>query len=118
VPFSSLVLPGIASSVCSNHRFWILGFSIYDCIEISYCLSQNIDFGTSLSFFDVLAAFLIKKREIHSLPHAENETQQSVNNFWSCIMGNLSGAWLQTFINEVLAALIGKRESHMLPAPF
>jgi hypothetical protein len=35
------------------------------------------------------------------LPHLENESQQRVNDFWSCILGNLSGHWMQTFINEV-----------------
>ena len=42
-----------------------------------------------------------KTSEIHSLPHPENESQQRMNDFWSCIMGNLSGDLLQTCINEV-----------------
>jgi len=37
-------------------------------------------------------------------PHSENEHQQSVNDFWLFILGNLSAHWLQPFINEVLAA--------------
>jgi len=32
-----------------------------------------------------------KQVERHSLPHPENERQWSVNNWWSCILGNLSG---------------------------
>jgi len=33
-----------------------------------------------------------KQVERRSLPHSENERQWSVNNGWSCILGNLSGA--------------------------
>jgi len=34
----------------------------------------------------------------------QNEWQQSVNNVWSCMIGNLHGNRLQPFINVVLAA--------------
>jgi len=59
-----------------------------------------------------------RKRDTHSLPNPEDESQQSVNDSLSCILGNLSGAWLQTFTDKVLAAFIVKTESDMLPAPF
>jgi len=52
-----------------------------------------------------------------SLPHHENECQRSVNDSWSCILGDLVGDRLQIVINEVLAAFIGKRDSKTLPAP-
>jgi len=71
-----------------------------------------------LPVFDVLATFIIKKIETHSLPHHENERQQSINDVWCCILANLSGDWLQTFINELLPTFIGKGDSDMLPAPF
>jgi len=58
-----------------------------------------------------------KDGETPSLPRPGNERQQNVNDLWYCIMGNLSGNWLQTVINEVLASIIGKRGSDMLPAP-
>jgi len=48
----------------------------------------------------------------------QNERQWSVSDFWSCIIGNLRGDLLRPFINVVLAGFSGKRESHMLPAPF
>ena len=51
-----------------------------------------------------------------SLPHHENVCQRSVNDSWSCILGNLVSDRLHIVINEVLAASIGKRESEMLPA--
>jgi len=61
---------------------------------------------------------LLKTREICSLPHPENDSQWRVNDFWICIMGNQGGDWMQTIINEVLAALQRNRESDTLPAPF
>jgi len=42
-----------------------------------------------------------KTSEKRSLAHPENESQRQVNDFCSCILGNLSGNWMQTFINEV-----------------
>jgi hypothetical protein len=44
----------------------------------------------------------------HSLPHHENEYQRSVNDFWSCIIGNLSCELLHTVVNGILAAFIGE----------
>ena len=46
----------------------------------------------------------------HFLPHHEIERQWSVNDSWSCILGNMGGDRLQIVINEVLAAFIGKEE--------
>jgi len=55
--------------------------------------------------------------ETRWLPHPENERQQSVYDFLSCILGNLSGDWLHIFIIEVLATWIGRWESDTIPAP-
>jgi len=52
-----------------------------------------------------------------SLPHPENEHQWNINDFCSCILGNLTGDWLKTSINEVLAAFRGKNKSDTLPTP-
>ena len=51
---------------------------------------------------------LVKEKATGSLPHSENQPQQSVNDFWHYIKVHLSGHWLQTFMNEVLATIIGK----------
>jgi hypothetical protein len=51
-----------------------------------------------------------------SLPHPKNESQQSIDNFGSYILDNLSGDWLQTSINEVLATFRGKNNRNTLPA--
>jgi len=51
------------------------------------------------------------------MPHHENERQLSVNDCWSCIMGNLERDRLHIAINRLLAAFIGKSENETLPAP-
>jgi len=48
----------------------------------------------------------------------QNERQQSVYEFWSCIIGNLRGDLLWPFIYVVLTGFLGKRESDRLPTPF
>jgi len=52
-----------------------------------------------------------------TLPHPENDYQQSVKDFWLCIMGTVSGDWLWTSMNDVLAAFTVKNNSDTLPAP-
>jgi len=47
-----------------------------------------------------------KQVEWRSLPHPENECHWSVNDWWSCILGNLSGAWSHVSINKCLAAFM------------
>jgi len=47
-----------------------------------------------------------------------NKRQQSVNNIWFCIIGNLSYELLHTVINGVLAGFIGKKVSGTFTAPF
>ena len=55
--------------------------------------------------------------ETATMPHPGNECERSVKHFCSCILGNLSGDWLQIVSTEVLASFKGKRRSDTLPAP-
>jgi len=55
--------------------------------------------------------FYSKRVERHSLPHPHNEHQWGVNNWWSCILGNLSGTWSHISINKWLAGCISKYAS-------
>ena len=55
--------------------------------------------------------------DTRALPDPKNERQRSVNDCWSCVLGNLGGDRLDTVIYNVLAAIIAKRESEMLPTP-
>jgi len=71
-----------------------------------------------LTFLDESAAFITKNKRDTRLPHPEHDSQQHVNDFWSCIMTNLDGDWMQTIINDVLAVFQPKRESNTLAAPF
>jgi len=41
-------------------------------------------------------------------PHPENKRQLSVNNIWSCIFGNISGASSQASITKDMADFIGR----------
>ena len=49
-----------------------------------------------------------------SLPHLDIERQRGVNDYWSCILGNLCGAWSQTSINNKLVALVGRWARYIL----
>jgi len=43
-----------------------------------------------------------------SLPHLENGSQQSINNFWCCIFRIISGTGSQASIYKDMAAFIGR----------
>jgi hypothetical protein len=58
-----------------------------------------------------------KYQTMQSLPHSENECQQTMNDFWLFILSNLCGDWLQPSINELLAAFRGQKNRNTLPAP-
>jgi len=49
-----------------------------------------------------------KQGERRSMPHPAYERQSSVNNWSSCILGNLNGAWSHVSINKWLAACMSK----------
>jgi len=74
--------------------------------------------GTKAAKTPIMVYYAELNDNILGIHRWQNEHQRSVNDFWSCIMGNLSGYWLQPFMNELLAGLIGRRESDSLPAPF
>jgi len=48
--------------------------------------------------------------------HSENERQLSVNDFWVCILGYISGNWLQTSVHKVVAAFSITTNSDTFPA--
>jgi len=56
-----------------------------------------------------------KRTETGDLWHPDNKHQRSVNDCWLCILGTLGGDRLHRVIYNLLAALIGKRESETLP---
>jgi hypothetical protein len=53
-----------------------------------------------------------------TLRHPENERQQSIKDFWLCILGRLCYDWLQTSIYEILVAFTGKNNSDRRPAAY
>jgi hypothetical protein len=62
VPVNLRVMPDLAGPISSNLWFRFTGYSIYGDIPISYCSSQNVDIGMSLSFSDVLADFIFNNK--------------------------------------------------------
>jgi len=52
--------------------------------------------------------FHLKPCLTHKLPHHETERQQSVNNIWSCILGNQGFMQMNQLITEQLTAFIAK----------
>jgi len=43
-----------------------------------------------------------------SVNRVSTERQQSVDDIWSCIIGNMSGAWSRASIKKDMAAFIGR----------
>jgi len=64
---------------------------------------------TYSKYWPLLLARIISTR---SLPHHENEPQQRVNHFWSCVLGNHTANRLQIVIKELLATFIGKTDCY------
>jgi hypothetical protein len=52
--------------------------------------------------------FHLKQRMTHTLPHYVTERQQSVNNIWSCILGNQGFVRINALIPELLTASMAK----------
>jgi len=64
--------------------------------------------GCRHPFIKYWQPLLAKTTATCSLPHPENERQQSINSFSCCILGNQGIALMFAFITELLTALIGK----------
>jgi len=56
------------------------------------------------SIHEELAASRGRTTVAHALPHSENECRRSLNDFWSCIIGNICVALWQWFIYHVMMA--------------
>jgi hypothetical protein len=53
-------------------------------------------------------SFHLKQHMTHTLPHYATERQQSVNNIWSCILGNHGLVCINALIAEPLTASMAK----------
>ena len=67
-----------------------------------------VPIGCRHPFIKYWQPLLAETTKTCSLPHPENERQQSVNSFSCCIFGNQGIALIFAFIKELLTALIGK----------
>jgi hypothetical protein len=66
---------------------------------------------------DPLLTLYTTETVIQTLPHAEHECQQSINDFQLYNLGYLCSNWLKIFINEILVAISGTNHNGTLPAP-
>jgi hypothetical protein len=64
--------------------------------------------GSKIVINKLLPAFIAKKANERSLSHFENEHPQSVNDFGSCIIGNIRVASSKVSINKDMAAFMGR----------
>jgi len=81
-----------------------LGYWVFLLIVALPYVTAHCNILTMVSHFPFLMLCLplySRNRDTRSLPNPENENQQHVNNSSSCIFSNLSGEWLQTFINKI-----------------
>jgi len=74
--------------------------------------------GCRQSLKNHLPPLKVQQIAIPSLTHLEHENHRSVNNCWSCMLGNPWGDRWQTVMDEVMAAVIEQRGTDMLPAPY
>jgi len=66
----------------------------------------------NISYMKSWWPFQAKQCMTPTLPHQENECQQSVNNFWLCILGNQGIMRIFELITELLNAFIGKNAKY------
>jgi len=94
------------SGPISSYAFWVFLFMVafrYPTVNCNI-LTMVLHFHFPMYWLPLY----IKQVERRSLPHPENERQSSVNIWWSCILGSLSGAWSHVSINKWLAAFMSK----------
>jgi len=60
----------------------------------------------------VMTACIGEKNATRSLPHSDNEHQLSVNNCWSCILGNQVIVQMSEFITVLLTAFVLLNRTH------
>jgi len=80
------------ASIIVDHASWVLWVAIG-------CRSSGTGYCPPLK---------AQEEATCSLPHLENECQQSINDFWLLILGNLRGACLQSGIKNMLSASLGR----------
>jgi len=97
------------SGPISSFAFWVFLFMVtfryptVDCKILAIVLQRDC-----LMYWQPLYS---KRVEGRSLPHPGNERPWSVNNWWSCILGNLGGAWSHLSRNKWFAGFMGKYAS-------
>jgi len=107
-PLTCGFCPGWAWCGSSNMRFCISVFTYmvaFRYTNVNRKILTLVHHGVVSTYWP---SWFAKWAYSRPLPHHEIERQLSVNNFWSCIFGNISGAWSQVSIQKDMAALIGR----------
>jgi hypothetical protein len=87
------------SATISGARLWVVGFMVAFRYPIAIGkISTLVYRGPYLMYWPPLRS---KTSEKSSMLQPANGSQRRVNDYWSCIFGNLSGNWMQMFKNEV-----------------
>jgi len=99
----------------SGFPFWVSLF----IIAIRYVTVKNkiVTMVRRWQFWMYWPPWWSKQSGTHTLQHPENAGQRSLNNGWSCIVGNLGGNTLHVVRNLVLATILDNRESETHPTP-
>ena len=117
IPVYMWVWPGLARPVTSNLQFCVTGFTFM--VTFRYATdNMKILIIVHHGLFSMHWPLQWSQwTDTHALPLPENARQRSVNDCWSCILGNLGGNRSHIAINMELAAYITKEEYEMLPTP-
>jgi hypothetical protein len=94
--------------------FWVSLFIITFKYATFKCLILTLVY--SLLFWMYWPPWWSTSTETRALPHPENECQQSFNNCWLCIMGNLEGDIFHVVRIIVLAIISDIRETWTIPS--
>jgi hypothetical protein len=114
VPVNPSFLHGLTIPVGSNHRFCIPGFTFMIAFRYATDNHEMMILVRHGSFSMHWLPLKSTCTYTHAVPHAENVRQRSVNDCWSCILGNLEGYRYHSAIKTVLATFIAKRKRKTL----
>jgi hypothetical protein len=104
------------SGLSSSCAFWVVPYMV--TLRYPTVNHKILKMACHCFFWMDWQLWWSRNRETRFLPHTGNKGQWRVHHLWSSIMGNLSGDWLQTGKNKVLAPCLAKekRKRHT-PSP-
>jgi hypothetical protein len=95
VPFNHQVLPSLAIPVGCNLWFCVSGYTFIVVFRYGTVNRKRLTMVRHGIFWTYWSPWYANWAYSCTLPHPENERPWSVNDFWSSIFANMSGAWSQ-----------------------